>query len=160
MATDDIEEYLAAHNYIAIRVSKEELEQGITGRYFDLLTFVGQHKKYAGKFCGEFALEFAGFTPQEIWQGKETRSFVRRLNAEFPFMFYLSEKQGETLKLLTILECSDGKLQGDNMALNQEKFEKYLKTQLEGLINTCQWVGYSPEDAQIMVEQVYKYFGI
>ena len=160
MATEDIEEYLANHSYIAFRVSREELEQGITGRYFDLLSYVGQHKEYAGKFCGEFALEFEGFTPQEIWQGQETHSFVRRLNAEFPFMFYLAEKQGPTLKLLTILECSDGKLQGDNMALDEEKFGKYLKTQLEGLINMCQWVGYSPEEAQVMVNQVYKYFNI
>ncbi len=160
MSTDDIEQYLATHTYIAFRVSKAELEQGITGRYFDLLSFVGQHKEYAGKFCGEFALEFAGYTPQEIWQGKETRSFVRRLNAEFPFMFYLAEKQGPTLKLLTILECSEGKLTGDNLALNEKKFGTYLKAQLEGIINTCQWVGYSPEEAQALVDQVYKYFNI
>lgn len=160
MSTNDLKEFLDTHSYIAFRVSKEEMEQGITGRYFDLLSYVGSHKEYAAKFCGEFALEFAGFTAQEIWQAKEARSFVRRLNAEFPFMFYLSEKQGETLKILTILECSEGKLEGDNLALDQEKFGTYLKKQLEGIVNMCQEVGYSPEEAESMINQVYKYFNI
>lgn len=52
----------------------------------------------------------------------------------FPFLFFLAEKEGETLKLLVMLTCQSDRVEGDNLSLDPEKFNRFLKQQLKGLL--------------------------
>ena len=87
-------------------------------------------------------------------------NFVKKLGEIFPFLFYLAEKEGETLKLLVMLTCRSDKLEGDNLSLDREKFNAYLKQQLKGLLFMSEKTGLSPENAQSLIQGVYAYFGL
>ena len=152
--------YLENEEYIKFLITKEELTTKKTQRYFDLLQYVGENIEFAKKFCGKFAFYFDGYTEQEIWQDPLIKNFVQQLNARFPYMFYLAEKQTGTLKLLTILECSTGESNGENLSMDKEHFAKYLKEQMLGIVKMAQRTGLSPENAQSIMQQVYDYFGI
>jgi hypothetical protein len=153
-------DYLNTQEYIKFLITREELTTGKTKRYFDLLHYVGENSEFAKKFCGKFTLYFADYTEQEIWQEPLIKAFVKELNASFPYIFYLAEKEMGTLKLLTILECANGKSSGENLSMDKIRFEQYLKEQLVGVIKMSQKAGLSPENAQSIVQQIYEYFGI
>jgi len=152
--------YLKNEEYIKFLITKDELANKKTQRYFDLLQYVGENPEFAKKFCGKFAFYFDGYTEQELWQEPLIRNFVQQLNARFPYMFYLAEKQAGTLKLLTILECSTGESNGENLSMDKEHFAKYLKEQMLGIVKMGQKTGISSENAQSIMQQVYDYFGI
>lgn len=155
-----IEQYLQTQSYIKFRITRDELSSGKTQRYFDLLSYVGQHPDYARKFCGKFTFAFPEYASAELWREAPIRQFVHRLNAVFPFLFFLAEKEQETLKLLTLLECATGEAQGENFALDQKRFAAYLKAQLTGLIHMAQWTELPPDRAQLMIKEIYTYFGL
>jgi len=158
--TKNIEQYLNTQPYIRFSISKEELESKNIQRYFALLTYVGQHPTYAKKFCGKFLLSFRNFTQAELFHSCVVRKFVRELNSSFPFLFFLAEKEGETLKLLTILECSTGENKEENFALDQRRFATYLKAQTVGLIKMADLAGFTSAQAQLIIKQVQAYFGL
>jgi len=152
--------YLNTQEYIKFLITKDELITGNTGRYFELLRYVGENIEFAKKFCGKFTLYFDNYSEQEIWQEPLIKAFIRELNAKFPYMLYLAEKEAGTLKLLTILECANGEISGENIAIDKGHFAKYIKEQMIGIIKMSERVGFSPENAQSIVQQVYDYFGI
>ena len=158
--SEKFKEYLDKQEYIKFSITKEELTTNNIQRYFDLLQYVGTNLAYAKKFGGKFAFYFEGYSEDEIWREPLIRAFVKKLNATFPYLFYLAEKQGGTLKLLTILECATGKSEGENLAMDKEHFSEYLKEQIQGIVKMAQKTGISPENAQSMMQQVYDYFGI
>jgi len=152
--------YLNTQEYIKFLITKEELTAGNTKRYFDLLRYVGENTEFANKFCGKFTLYFDNYAEQEIWQEPLIKAFIKELNANFPYMLYLAEKEAGTLKLLTVLECTNGESSGENIAIDKEHFAKYLKEQMIGIVKMSERVGFSPENAQSIMQQVYDYFGI
>jgi len=153
-------EYLNTQEYIKFLITKDELTTGNTERYFELLRYVGENIDFARKFCGKFVLYFDDYPEQEIWQEPLIKTFIRELNAKFPYMLYLAEKEAGTLKLLTILECTNGEISGENIAIDKEHFAKYIKEQMIGIVKMSERVGFSPENAQSIMQQVYDYFGI
>lgn len=78
----------------------------------------------------------------------------------FPFLFFLAEKEGETLKLLVMLTCQSDRVEGDNLSLDPEKFNRFLKQQLKGLLLLSEKAGLSPENAQGLIQNIYEYFGL
>ena len=86
--------------------------------------------------------------------------FVQKLGEAFPYLFFLAEKEGETLKLLVMLTCQSDQVQGDNLSLDPEKFSNYLKKQLKGLLLLSEKAGLSPENAQGMIQDIHGYFGL
>lgn len=156
-----VKRYLDGQEYIRFQVKQAELEdrQG-TERYFALLTYVGMHPVYARKFCSRFFLSFHEDCGKAIWANEKARDFVRRLAETFPYLLYLAEKEGETLKLLAILACANTDLEGDNLSMDKKRFETFLKQQLRGLLFLCEKTGLSPENAQSLIEGIYEYFGL
>ena len=157
---EKLKNYLDKQEYIKFLVTKEELMSDNTQRYFDLLQYLGANLAYARKFSGKFAFYFEGYAEEEIWQDPLVIGFVKKLNASFTYLFYLAEKEGGTLKLLTILECATGKRDGENFSMDKEHFSEYLKEQIQGMVKMAQKTGISPENAQSMIQQVYDYLGI
>lgn len=161
MDEEMLKQYLDGQDYIRLQVRQAELAapQG-TDRYFALLAYIGVHPEYARKFCGRLLLTFHEDCGSYLWENEKAREFVRKLAREFPFLLYLAEKEGETLKLLAILACADTTLEGDNLSMDKKRFEAFLKQQLKGLLLMCEKTGLSPENAQSLIEGIYAYFGL
>lgn len=155
-----IESYLTTHEYISLGITKDELLQDGGARYFNLLEEVIHKDEYLKKFCGKLFMGFKGYTEEEMWQAKEIHSFVQKLNEIVPCLFYLAEKENQTLKLLMIFQCFSGETSGEDMGLDKTKFDSYLKSQLKEIILCSQKVGFSPDHAQSIINDVYSYFGI
>lgn len=160
MEQEKIKQYLDNHDYITLGITKEELLQNGGARYFELLSVVENTPHYAAKFCNRLMLNFKNYTDEELWQSREARTFVQKLNAEFPFIFFLAEKENATLKVLTILECATSESQGEDFALDKERFNKFLKVELQNIVLMSQKAGFAPERAQSLMDDVYTYFGI
>ena len=153
--------YLDRQPFIRFQVSQAELAapQG-TDRYGELLAYVGSQVEYARKFCGKWSLSFQADCGPYLWENPQAVAFVRQLGDTFPYLFYLAEKEGETLKLLVMLNCMSDKLEGDNLSLDKAKFNVFLKTQLKGLLLMSERAGLSPENAESQIQSVYEYFGL
>ena len=157
---EQIAKYLQKEDYIKLAVTKEELEQDKTKRYFELFQYLIAHKELIGKFSGKMALFFPDYKEEEIWHNKKIKDFIAKLNEKCPYLFFFAEKEAGTLKLLTILECATDVKEGDNFALDKEKFGAYLQSQLKGIVLMSEAAGFTPEKAQALVQDVYNYFGI
>jgi len=160
MTREQIECYLQQHDYITLGVTKAELNQDGGDRYFDLLSCVGSELVYSKKFCGKLFLTFKDFSEAELWRNEEARTFAQKLAGTFPYLFFLAEKEQGTLKLLTILVCASGEAQKEDLALDKEKFHAFLQKQLQGIVKMSQKVGFTPEMAQSLIDEVYAYFGL
>ena len=51
-------------------------------------------------------------------------------------------------------------MEGDNLSLDPEKFNRFLKQQLKGLLLLSEKAGLSPENAQGLIQNIYEYFGL
>lgn len=161
MEEKQLQAYLEKQDFIGFQVHEAELEQPEgTDRYFQLLDYVGSHPQWAKKFCSRWGLSFHEDCGQYLWENPKAVEFVKKLGEAFPFLFYLAEKEGETLKLLVMLTCRSDKLEGDNLSLDRDKFNAYLKQQLKGLLFMSERTGLSPENAQSLIQCVYEYFGL
>lgn len=161
MEEEQLQAYLDKQDFIGFQVHQAELaDPEKAARYFQLLDYVGRHPRWAKKFCSRWGLSFAEDCGQYLWENQKAVDFVKKLGAAFPFLFYLAEKEGETLKLLVMLTCRSDKLEGDNLSLDRDKFNAYLKEQLKGLLLMSEKTGLSPENAQSLMQGVYEYFGL
>lgn len=161
MEEEKIRSYLERQDFIGFQVHQEELDHPERlQRYFQLLEMVGSQPALARKFCSRWGLSFVGDCGEALWENKKAVAFVRKLGETFPFLFFLAEKEGETLKLLVMLTCQSDKLEGDNLSLDPEKFNGFLKNQLKGLLLLSQKAGLSPENAQGLIQNIYEYFGL
>ena len=160
MTREQIEAYLQKNDYITLGVTKEELEKDGGARYFELVALLEQNTLYGRKFCGKMHLSFKNFADEELWKSQKAREFVQKLAEKFPCLFFLAEKEQATLKLLTILACANGETQKEDLALDKDKFNSFLQAQLRGIVQMSQKVGFSPEMAQSLMDEVYAYFGI
>lgn len=161
MEEGQLQAYLDRQDFIGFQVREAELEQPEgTARYFQLLDYVGRHPQYAKKFCSHWGLSFHEDCGPYLWENQGAVEFVKKLGEAFPFLFYLAEKEGETLKLLVMLTCRSDRLEGDNLSLDKDKFNAYLKQQLKGLLLMSEKTGLSPENAQSLMQGVYEYFGL
>lgn len=86
-------------------------------------------------------------------------AFVKRLTA-YPYLFFLAEKEGETLKFLTALSCRKGGLVGDNLSLDKDLFNELLQKQMKGILVMSQAAHFSPENAKSIMDSVFTYFGM
>jgi hypothetical protein len=157
---EHIEKYLQANDIIKLGVTRKELEGEGSARYFALLSYVGEHPQLAAKFCGKLYLFFPEYQEADIWKQDDIRAFVHKLNAEFPFLFFLAEKEHGTLKLLTVLECAQGAQEQENMEMDVAHFQVYLKQQLTGIVHMGEKAGFTPEKTQSLVQDVFDYFGL
>ncbi len=160
MDKEQIETYLQKHDYITLGISKADLTKDGGARYFELLSLVGEEPVYGKKFCGKMFLAFKDFSEEELWHSKLARNFVQKLADQFPYLFFLAEKEQATLKLLTILACANGEAQREDLALDKDKFNAFLQAQMKGIVQMSQKVGFSPEMAQSLMDEVYAYFGL
>lgn len=161
MEEEKIRSYLERQDFIGFQVHQEELDHpDELQRYFQLLGLVGSQPALARKFCGRWGLSFAEDCGPALWESQGAVDFVQKLGEAFPYLFFLAEKEGETLKLLVMLTCQSDQVQGDNLSLDPEKFSNYLKKQLKGLLLLSEKAGLSPENAQGMIQDIYGYFGL
>ena len=161
MDEEKIRSYLERQDFIGFQVHQAELDHPEQlQRYFRLLDYVGSQTALARKFCGRWGLSFGEDCGPALWENQGAVEFVRKLGEAFPFLFFLAEKEGETLKLLVMHSCKSDRLEGDNLSLDPEKFNGYLKKQLKGLLQLSEKTGLSPENAQGMIQNIYEYFGL
>lgn len=95
----------------------------------------------------------------DLWENEAAAAFVKRLTA-YPYLFFLAEKEGETLKFLTALSCRKGGLVGDNLSLDKDLFNELLQKQMKGILVMSQAAHFSPENAKSIMDSVFTYFGM
>lgn len=156
-----IKKILDSHEQLVFQIQQNDLHNAEkTAAYASLLAYVGMHPAYGKKFCGCWTLSFTPDCGTALWENTKAVQFVRNLGTQFPFLFYLAEKEGETLKLLVMLFCKSDKVEGDNLSLDRDIFNRFLKEQLKGILLMSEKVGLSPENAQVQMQSVYEYFGL
>ncbi len=156
-----IKKILDTNRQLVFQLRQEDLDNAEkTAAYFALLAYVGTHPAYGKKFCGHWKLSFATDCGDSLWENTKAVQFIRDLGAQFPFLFYLAEKEGETLKLLVMLFCKSDKVEGDNLSLDRDIFNRFLKEQLKGILFMSEKAGLSPENAKAQMQSVYEYFGL
>lgn len=161
MDEEKIRSYLERQEFIGFRVRQEELDHPEQlQRYFQLLEYVGSHPALARKFCSRWGLSFGEDCGSTLWTNPAAVAFVEKMADAFPFLFFLAEKEVETLKLLVMLTCQSDRVEGDNLSLDPEKFNRFLKQQLKGLLLLSEKAGLSPENAQGLIQNIYEYFGL
>jgi hypothetical protein len=160
MEVQMIEKYLDTHSRIYFHVHQAELDDPENiSRYFELLAYLEKHPQRAGQFCNALELSFDPDCGEHLWKNEKVVSFVRQLTS-FPFLFFLAEKEGDTLKFLAALSCCSGEKAGDNLALDAEKFHQLLQQQMKGLLVMSQAAGFSPENAQSLMDCIFAYYGL
>ncbi len=156
-----IKEILDSHAQLVFQMQQSDLNnEEKKADYASLLAYVGMHPAYGKKFFGRWTLSFATDCGTALWENPKAVQFVRDLGTQFPFLFYLAEKEGETLKLLVMLFCKSDKVEGDNLSLDRDTFNRFLKEQLKGILFMSEKAGLSPENAQAQMQSVYEYFGL
>ena len=159
METEKIASYLATHDYILLNVKPEELEKDGGLRYFQLLEAVGAKREYLLKFCSRVEINFPGYEA-ELWTAPLPRLFVEKLSEKLPYLFFLAEKKGDTLKNLLILACATGEKSQDDMALDQKKYQDFLHKQLVNVLHISAQIGLPPEQAEDTINEINAYYGL
>jgi hypothetical protein len=160
MNSIEIQSYLEANTTLEWQIRKSECEAPEGAEpYLQILRFIGEHPEYAEKFCGRLSISFAPDCRAEIWREAGAARIIKSLTA-CPFLFFLAEKEGDTLKLLAALSCYDGRQSGDELALDKAAFSDLLRNQMKGIVLTSKLVRFTPEKAQSLVMDVLTYFGM
>lgn len=154
------EAYLNKEDYINAKITREEIEAGATERYFALFAILGEKAEYAEKFCERMAIHFEGYDEAALWQEKPVKDLVEKITEAFPYLFYFLDKDMGSIKVLTIIECGTGECDGDNCVMDKAKFDAFLKRQLKGILQLGMELELSPEQAELVMDHVYDYFGM
>ncbi|MCH3949456.1 MAG: hypothetical protein LKE33_00730 [Acidaminococcus sp.] len=160
MNSTEIQSYLEKNTALKWQIPKSvyEAPEGAEP-YLQILRFIGEHPEFAEKFCGRLSISFAPGCRADIWREAGAVRFVKSLT-DCPFLFFLAEKEGNTLKLLAALSCYDGRQSGDELALDKSAFSDLLRNQLKGIVLMSKLVRFTPERAQSFVVDVLTYFGM
>lgn len=133
----------------------EDLDTYETERFLENLLARGA----ARKFQDSLLIEVGGYSedPRELWEIPEVRLFVKLLDESFPFWFHFCEKEGETLKWISLslidYQGADGVVVVGHSALldfvmNRTEAMNYIHRQND----------YSREETAAMTKEVLAYF--
>jgi hypothetical protein len=109
---------------------------------------------------GKLELLFDGFNDdkRELWQIPEVRRFVARLDAVFPYWFFLADLRTETLHLLASCLCRSSELAPGLTGFNQEDLLGFLQRQFDGLNELWELHGLAPGNNVVVTERIVEYF--
>lgn len=84
---------------------------------------------------GHWRLFFGGYDddPRELWQIPEVRQFVRRLDAVFPYWFFLADLESETLLVIAKCICFTAAAGPGHGTVNKADLRAFAERQFDGM---------------------------
>lgn len=95
----------AAPDFMFVVVPREDVFSGDLGETLGVLRYLATATEALTTYRERVDIRFDGFDedPRELWEIPEVRSFVERLDEQFPFWLYFMSRHGTGL--IAILRC-------------------------------------------------------
>ena len=147
---------------VAIAITREEIEVGDTSGTVARLEELVRTREAAMASCQRVTLFVDGYDddPREVWQIPEARAFVRRLFAQFPYLFFLAmtEPQPATLELLALC-CCDCTVDPDgSLRFDPEQWKTFLEAGFVGLNRLTTRIAISVEVNRKISDDIFAAF--
>jgi len=141
-------------------VSREEVETGYTSSALTVLRRLIESPETARSFFERVEITFYGYDddPRELFEIDEVRSFVRKLDDEFPFwLFFLSKRH---LGLQCLMLCMLPPFLTDEGRLETfpERISQFLtKRWFPAMNQVCEYAGFSEPQIEELTDRVVNY---
>lgn len=120
-----------------IVIAREDIEKGDITDTLDLLNSILINRETILKFCGRVAVFVEGYDsdPRELFEIDEVRSFLSKLNDEFPYWFYfiVRDDGGSNLGFISRCLCEWKKISPGLGNYEGLSFPKFLMNGFAGL---------------------------
>lgn len=155
---EKIELYLENEKYVQFFIKKEEIANESANRYLELLKVLYEEDKWAKKFCEKVIIHFEVFENDTFIADEKTKVFAEKMLEVCPPLFFFLAKKYGSIKELVLLLATGDEVVGDNVAVDPEKFHKFLKQQQKEIIIMSKRLDFKPEDAEKIIIGIDNYF--
>jgi hypothetical protein len=146
-------------DFLTVVISRQQVE---TGNISEPLGVLRQllNREAAIKFCERVEIGVAGFDddPRELYEIEEVRSFVYKLDSEFPYWLYFLTKRGTGLSFIMSCFCPPFLTPEAQTAIWNERIADYLsKRGFPALNHVCEAAGCSEEEIKRLTDRSAEY---
>lgn len=109
---------------------------------------------------GRLQLAFDGYDAdrRELWTIPEVRDFVRLLDEEFPFWFYLADLQSDVLKVIALCLCRVSSPRPEATVIHQEDFAAFLEQHFGAMNQLLEHWQLNEVENESVSQEVIEYF--
>jgi hypothetical protein len=146
-------------DFLTVIISRQQVEAGNISEPLGVLRQL-LHREAAIKFCERVEIGVAGFDddPRELYEIEEVRSFVYKLDSEFPYWLYFLTKRGTGLSFILSCFCPPFLTPEAQLRIWNERLADYLsKRGFPALNHCCQAVGCLEEEIKRLTDRSTEY---
>lgn len=155
---EKIKVYLENEKYVQFFIKKEEIDNGSADRYLELLKILYEEDKWAKKFCEKVIIHFEVFENDTFKADDKTKEFAKKMLEICPSLFFFLAKEYGSIKEIILLLATRDEVVGDNVAINSDTFNEFLKGQYKEIIIISKRLEFKPEDVEKIIAKVDNYF--
>jgi hypothetical protein len=149
---------------IVVTVSRQDVDSNNVQPTLDSLRSLLQDPAQIRANLGRLVLSFEGFGKKtgaiwfdEVWQVPQGRSFVGKLDEEFPYWFFFGDLSGDTVYTVAACVCRI-EVRGPLTIFNKEDFLALDVRQFEAMNELFRKWSWTEEEYSARVEQLIQYF--
>jgi len=150
---------LDAHDFIHVVVDRKDIETNDINPVLKVLNTL-LNKEMTKKYCGRVDLSITGYDddPRELWEFKEVCSWLKSLDAHFPYWFFFLSLDGIGLNLVTLTLCGAKEVQSGLASYDKKIFNEFLNTHFAAMCKICNTVGFTQEEVDKLGFKVMNYY--
>lgn len=145
---------------VIVIISREDVENLDINPTVDVLRSLVERESEPTNIRGRLQLGFHGFDSdsRELWDVSEVRTFVRALDAQFPYWFFLVDLRSETLKLLVFCLCRTSRVLPGATAVHPGDLQAFLETHFSAMNQLLDHWRMSEDENEHVTNEIVDYF--
>ena len=145
---------------LVVAVSRQEVESGLTTPALSTLRKLMESPELARSFFERVEVTFFGYDndPRELFEIDEVRSFVRKIDDEFPFWLFFLSKRHTGLQCLMLCKLPPFLTEEGRSEIFPKRISELLtKRWFPAMNQTCEYAGLSETEIRELTDRVVKY---
>lgn len=141
-------------------IARQDVEAGFVDELHASLSQLVATSEAARQTRGQLRLLFQGYDddPRELRRIPEVRRYVSRLDAVFPYWFFVADLRSDTLQLLATCLCRTSEVAPGRVEIDLQDFDAFLRRQFAGLNELWEAASLSPEENVRTTQRIVEYF--
>ena len=147
-------------DWLGVVISRRDVERLTIDSTLDTLQAALSDAETVRLFQGRVDVVFEGWNddPRELYEIPEVRTFLHRLDAEWPYWLYFLSTELETLRIVTLCLCDAGKAGVGLAQISPTALSEFLMSHFDALNGLFVTFGLDDSVNEQISERVAQYF--
>lgn len=150
----------AGVDWLGVVIPRRDIERLATGSTLDTLQSVLADAETVRLFQGRVDVSFEGWDddPRELYEIPEVRTFLHRLDDEWPYWLYFLSTELETLRIITFCLCHAGKAGSGLARVSPAALSAFLMAHFDALNRLFAAFSLDEDVNEQISERIVHYF--